>query len=836
WLADHVIAGSPILPGAALVELAWQAVEHAGYAGVEELVLHAPLVLPETGGLQIQARVAPRGPDGRAELTVHARAGDDQPWTRHAAGTVTDVPAAPAGSLDAWPPPGDPVDVDDLYAALASAGLRYGPAFRGMVRAWRDGDDTYAELALPESLTNEAGRYAFHPAFFDAALHLLTPDGSGTAQVPFSWRGAYLHGAATPRLRVRVTATAPDQASIVVADDDTGRPIAGVEAVAIRPLDLPAAGRMLAADALFDVEWVPLRTLPATPAIRWAVVGEAEPELAGERHPDLESAAADVPDAVLLPVGPGEPSPSRAREAVTDVLRTMQSWLTDSRFARSRLVVVTRGASSTDPVGAAVWGLVRSAQTEHPDRFTLIDLGGNATGDALPAALSTGEAQLAVRDGEVLVPRLTRVTPGTAMENEPRTGWNPDGAVLVTGGTGTLGGLLARHLVTAHGVRHLVLASRSGSGAPGADDLAAELSGLGASVRVAAVDVADRHALAAFLATLDRPLTAVVHAAGVTDDGLVESLTPDRLGTVLRPKADAAWNLHELTRHQDLAAFVLFSSAAGVLGSAGQAGYAAANQFLDALARRRRAAGLPATSLAWGLWAQTSGISEGLGTADHARLARLGIRPLATDEALALFDAVLADGRATAVPVKLDPGGARAHPLLRDSSPATRRAERPSEPLLDRLTALPDAEAAGLLLDLVRHHVAQVLGHADTREIHQDRQFKELGFDSLTGVDLRNRLRTEIGLDLPATLVFDHPTPEALARHLRERVRQAAPDPIGAAFDRFEATLAARQDDASRDRIVTRLRALVAQLAPTATDLAGASDDELFNLVENLGD
>jgi acyl carrier protein len=381
-----------------------------------------------------------------------------------------------------------------------------------------------------------------------------------------------------------------------------------------------------------------------------------------------------------------------------------------------------------------------------------------------------------------------------------------------------------------------VLASRSGAGAPGADDLAAELTGLGESVRVAAVDVADRQALAAFLATLDRPLTGVVHAAGVTDDGLVESLTPDRLGTVLRSKADAAWNLHELTRHHGPAAFVLFSSAAGVLGSAGQANYAAANQFLDALARRRRAAGLPATSLAWGLWAQASGISEGLGAADHARLARLGVRPLATDEALALFDAVLADGRATAVPVKLDPGAARAHPLLRDSSPAARRAERPSEPLLDRLAALPDAEAASRLLDLVRRHVAQVLGHADTREIDLDRQFKELGFDSLTGVDLRNRLRTEIGLDLPATLVFDYPTPEALAGHLHARVRQAAPDPIGAAFDRFEATLAAQQDDASRDRIVTRLRALAAQLAPTATDLATASDDELFDLVENLGD
>ncbi|MEU4230027.1 type I polyketide synthase [Nonomuraea sp. NPDC026600] len=837
WLADHSVAGAAIVPGTVLAELAWQAADHAGYAGIEELVLHAPLVLPETGGLRVQVRVSAPAPAGRPELTVHARATDDQPWVRHASGTLADVPPAPAGDLTVWPPPGEPVDVDLLYAGLASAGLHYGPAFRGLVTAWRDGDDTYAELALPEPLSTDADRYAFHPAFLDAVLHLLTPDGSGMAQVPFSWRGAYLHAAATSRLRVRVTAAAPGQASIIVADD-TGRPIADVEAVAVRPLDIAAVQRVPAADALFDVEWTPLRTLPTAQATQWAVLGEAEPGLEGDRHPDLESvAAAGVPDVVLLPLDSGELLPSRAREAVTVVLRRMQSWLADPRFARSRLVVVTRDASSTDPVGAAVWGLVRSVQAEHPGRFTLLDLGEKAAA-VLPAALAAEEPQLAVRDGAVLVPRLVRVMPrgGGPEGTEFRTGWDPDGTVLVTGGTGTLGGLLARHLVTAHGVRHLVLASRSGTGAPNAVSLAAELIRLGASVRVAAVDVADREALTAFLATLDRPLTAVVHAAGVSDDALVESLTPDRLDTVLRAKAEAAWNLHELTRDHELAAFVMFSSAAGVLGSPGQANYAAANQFLDALARHRRAAGLPATSLAWGLWAEASGISEGLSAADYARIAQLGIRPLATAEALALFDAVLADGRATAVPVKLDPDAGRAHPLLRGFSPAAaRRAERPPAPLLERLAALPDAEAADLLLDLVRRYVASVLGHSDTGEIDPDRQFKELGFDSLTSVDLRNRLRAEIGLDLPATLVFDYPTPEALAGHLRERVRQAAPDPVGAAFDRFEATLAAQKDDASRDRIAARLRALVSRLAPEAADLAAASDDELFDLVENLG-
>ncbi|MYW15125.1 SDR family NAD(P)-dependent oxidoreductase, partial [Streptomyces sp. SID2955] len=268
---------------------------------------------------------------------------------------------------------------------------------------------------------------------------------------------------------------------------------------------------------------------------------------------------------------------------------------------------------------AAVWGLVRSAQAEHPDRFVLLDLDGQElSGGTLDSVLASGEPQIAMRSGEALAPRLARTTaatltePGSGPDSEPGSAsaphgtWNPDGTVLLTGATGTLGALVARHLVTEHGVRHLLLVSRRGRTAPGAAELADSLGGLGATVTVAACDAADRAELAELLRTVpaEHPLTAVVHAAGVLDDGVIESLTPDQVEAVLRPKVDAAVHLHELTRDLDLAAFVLFSSAAGTFGGAGQGNYAAANAFVDALAAHRRAHGLPAVSLGWGFWAE----------------------------------------------------------------------------------------------------------------------------------------------------------------------------------------------------------------------------------------
>ncbi|WP_345639387.1 SDR family NAD(P)-dependent oxidoreductase, partial [Rugosimonospora acidiphila] len=364
---------------------------------------------------------------------------------------------------------------------------------------------------------------------------------------------------------------------------------------------------------------------------------------------------------------------------------------------------------------------------------------------------------------------------------------DPAGTVLITGGTGTLGGIVARHLVTAYGIRHLLLTSRRGPDAPGVAELLADLTAFGADATVRACDAGDRDALAALLAEIpaDRPLTAVVHTAGVVDDGVLESLTPDRLRTVLHAKTSAAVHLDELTRDADLAAFVLFSSMAGIVGAAGQANYAAANNALDALAARRHADGRAALSLAWGQWAQASGMTGDLDAADLERIARSGVGALPTDEALGLLDSALAGGLPAVLPARFDLAILRRQaglPSIWRGLVRTRlrRAAGAADgtDLAVRLAGLPADDARQLILDLVRTSVAAVLGHGDPAAIGSGRAFKDLGFDSLTAVELRNRLGTITGIRLPATLVFDYPTPETLTQHLLgELTGDTAPAP-----------------------------------------------------------
>jgi polyketide synthase 12 len=348
-----------------------------------------------------------------------------------------------------------------------------------------------------------------------------------------------------------------------------------------------------------------------------------------------------------------------------------------------------------------------------------------------------------------------------------------EGTVLITGGTGGLGALFARHLAQRHGARRLLLVSRRGLDAAGAPELVGELEGLGCEVRVAACDVADREQLAVLLGSLEHPLTAVVHAAGVLDDGLVESLTPERLERVMRPKVDAALHLHELTAGMELSAFVLFSSVAALIGSPGQASYAAANASLDALAARRRAAGLPATSLAWGLWAAKTGMTGDLDEAELGRLARMGVGALSAELGLELFDQARRLDEALLVPVRLDLGALRAQAragmlpaLLRGLVRAPARRAETGGSLSQRLAGVPPSDWERVALELVQAQVAAVLGHASAAAVDPDRAFKELGFDSLAAVELRNRLTRATGLRLPSTLVFDHPTPAAAARYL----------------------------------------------------------------------
>jgi NADPH:quinone reductase-like Zn-dependent oxidoreductase/acyl carrier protein len=359
-------------------------------------------------------------------------------------------------------------------------------------------------------------------------------------------------------------------------------------------------------------------------------------------------------------------------------------------------------------------------------------------------------------------------------------GPRPGGTVLVTGGTGTLGALVAAHLARS-GAGHVIWARRAGPAAAGAAAAAAAVAAAGAGVLVAACDAADRDALAGLLAQVPAgyPLTAVIHAAGLLDDGVTTALTPARVDAVMRAKADAGWNLHELTAAADLSGFILFSSAAATFGAAGQGNYAAGNAFLDGLAVQRRAAGLPATSLAWGLW-DGGGMGGRLDQAGKDRISRAGMTALTAADGLALLDLAAGHGEPLLVPARLDVAGLRAHAargaalptLLRGlvaaaARPAAAAAAAGGDTLRQQIAGMPPADQDRMLAGLVREHVAAVLGHAGADAIEPGRAFTDLGFDSLTAVELRNRLTAATGLKLSATLIFDYPTPAALAGHLR---------------------------------------------------------------------
>ncbi|MDT0544783.1 SDR family NAD(P)-dependent oxidoreductase [Streptomyces sp. DSM 41529] len=1178
WLTEHTIAGTVLLPGTALLELALSAAEHTDSPHVEELLLQHPLVLHPTGPLDLQVVVG-ADDDDRRSLAVYTRpqSGPAAEWTRHATATLSGEPAVDRAAPEAetaWPPPGaEPVDITGFYDHAAADGYDYGPAFQGLQTLWRHGDDLLAEIALPTANATDATGHpaealAVHPAFLDSALHPLvavTDTSDGKVWLPFSWNGVTLHATGATHARVRITSR--DSEHSLTLTDATGRLILTAEAVTTRPMALDAPQKP-SSEGLFTLEWT-----PASP-------------LADEATPASRAVFAEAPVAE----GDGELEPIQA------ALTQLQEWLAEPRPDDARLVMVTRNAvavdeeTDVDPVAAAVWGLVRSAQTENPGRFVLLDTdtdtdpeSDSQVADAVRCAVDLDEPQVALRGGRILVPRLVRATAsatlvppvgqgawrldaagttgtatldsvapvpfpeaeeelapgrvrievraagvnfrdvlislgmvpdqtriggegaGVVLEVAPDvttvvpgdrvlgvfdgafapvtvadarmvtrmpeawdfsraaavpvaflTAWyglvelgrlragesvlvhaaaggvgmaavqiarhlgaevyataspgkhhvleamgidethrassrdldfenafpkvdvvlnslagdfidaslrlladggrflemgktdlrdpeqvakdfagvdyrvydlvsdagpervarmlatlvalfdagaltpppvqtwplpkarqalrhmsqakhtgkvvltippalDPNGTVLITGGTGTLGALIAEHLVTTHHITHLHLLSRRGPDAPGAQQLTAKLTALGATVHITATDTSDLPALRQIIDTIDpaHPLTGVIHTAGTVDDAMITSQTPDTLHRVWAAKATGAANLHRATEHLPLAMFALFSSVSGTLGNPGQANYAAANAYCDALASRRQHAGLPAASIAWGLWAATSDITGQLSEADVARIGRTGVTALATDHALALFDAAHRHGDPQLVALNLDVRALAAQPiaglppalraLTARPSGATRRAaaatQRPDD-WTRRLAGLPEAEQRQQLLTLVRGHAATVLGHADAEGVREDAPFTDLGFDSLTGVELRNRLSAATGLRLPAALVFDFPSARALADHLRGLLvpdggsaARGGVDPVLGELAKLESTLSALELPEADARAVTdRLEGLLAQWkaasAPPAEDSAAdrltlATADEVLAFIDN---
>ncbi|WP_199743985.1 type I polyketide synthase [Verrucosispora sp. FIM060022] len=744
-----------------------------GLTPADHPVLAGAVTLPDTGELVLTGRFAPAThrwldrhrvdgavlvpPSALVELAI--RAGDEcgRPVLRRLDVTgpvicpdrglrVQIRVGAPTGDTRPVTLHGRPDGVDVPWTLLATGDLA------ADVATIPTAEGEPVPVRLPDGET--AGDYVLHPELLHAALAATSHHGEA-----YHWRDVAVQrrAAATAGVRTIVTDPAGNGSSprgllLTTGNDE---PLATVATVRTREVDADtlAHARHRPGDALFRIAWQPMAVPTATGPTPAVIDGRAT--AAGDLATDLH-------------------------RRTTDLLDTLHRHL--AAPSGPPAVLLTRGATGpgpvTDPAATALHGLARTATTEQPGRLVIVDLDDEPTPELLTSLAATGEPEIAVRAGTAYVPRAERVPtpPGPG----PRLG---AGTVLVTG-LGSLGTLVATHLATRHGVRDLLVLSRSGPDTPAARQLIADLAAVGATARVVACDVADRDGLRAALAAAP-PINAVFHTAGTIDDGLIGDLDPDRLARVLRPKADAAAHLHELTRHLDLAAFVLFSSLAATIGGAGQGNYAAANAFLDGLAAYRHATGLPATSIAWGLWAGRSGITGDLTDADRSRIARAGYQQIDPATGLTMLDTALRHPEPVLIGVPIDLTALRARPetvpaVLRSLLPPTVRrepadADRSADTLTD-LAGLSADERRDALTTLVRTVTADVLGRTGTDNLPADGTFTDLGIDSLLAVELRNRLAQRTDLALPATTVFDHPTPQALADYLHTSLLDTGPE------------------------------------------------------------
>ncbi|KOG17709.1 type I polyketide synthase [Streptomyces viridochromogenes] len=799
WLPDHTVFGRTVVSGTTLLELcraALAVVRPDTPADVCDLLLLAPLTLPGTGTVEVSVEVVTAG--AVPEITVHSRPRGQEPtdWTLHATASAAEPAAAPGGEPPTWPETAEPAWPEDTYERLTELGLGYGPAFQGVRQAAATGDGTLlARLTLPPVARDGADPYPVHPALLDAALHVAAALDSSDRRVmlPVAMARCVLPPGGATDLTASVRRTggsgtdpAPDRAPDLTLDvtlwDADGFPAGRLEGVrlrAVNPADLHSGSEN--GRHLYEVAWTAAPDKPAeVPDTAWAVRGDGSDPAVMTALRDLRAAGVQVTDEgadTVVRVWPRtapdtEPAEAAHQLAATAVAELQALIALPPDRAPTRTIWVTRGAIAAtdgdrvpDVAQSVLWGLARGARTEHPDLgLTLLDLDGGQP-PLLCAAAHADEPELVLRAGELLAPRLVRARPAPSGRPSPIP---TDGTVLITGGLGAVGRGIAR-LLAENGVPRLLLTSRRGTGDPGATDVVAELAALGAEVEIAPCDVADAAAVAELLARIgdESPLRGIVHCAGVLADGVVAELTADRLAQVLRPKVDGAAHLHRLTADRPLDLFLLVSSAAGVVGNAGQANYAAANVFLDQLAHHRQALGLPGVSVSFGAWA-----GEGL-AADHAdleRMARLGHRALTPDQGRELTGLALRREAPHLVAWALDlprlraaaPTGA----LWRSLLPAPHPAQAGSRTPADRLARLPEPERAARVLALVREEAAHALGLRSAESVRPDQPLRDLGMDSVTAVDLRNRIGTRIGTKLPATLLFDHPTPTRLAEYL----------------------------------------------------------------------
>ncbi|KAK7697556.1 polyketide synthetase [Diaporthe eres] len=800
WLRDHVVGGQMIVPAAALTELALRASRECTRTEesmlLEEFTFVGPLILgpQEDAGLQIQVLMGEPEGHGSRSVDIYSRpkgAPTQHEWTRHATGTLKPASlsntgedkfnnnAEPIGSEDEYQDDRQLADVSRAYDALASAGISYGPSFQRVRAVWRphsdihDSNELRAYIDPPQT---QSQMYALHPALLDAALHaplLAAPDAAaGKIRLPFILRGVRISAAsATGSIVVRIRELGEDRFSVNLTDKSTGALLAEVSEVVTRAWTGPAAAGPATGD-LYRLEWI--ESAQVNTNGESTKPSRTSDELYRVRGAHVDGGQSDK-DAIENDV----------HGAVAEVLGVIRKWSAENAYDSGRLVIVTAKAtidSDPDLVSAAVWGFVRSAQAElSGGRIVLVDLDGSPESEAalLPALCSTEEV-FAMRSGRVMIPRLNKIplaanqaliSPETSASTSTL---DVSGTVLITGATGGLGALLSKHIARIYGAKHLLLVSRSGMKAPGAPKLYDDLSSADVVVQIEECDCSDREQLATLFANNSSqgrpPISAIIHCAGVVDDAVLSSQTPERVSRVLRPKVDAAWHLQELAP-ATVRSFVLFSSFVGILGNEGQAAYTAGNAFLDALARFRVARGLPALSLAWGPWLNEVGMAAENRLKAHNP--RLGNAKTFTDQqGLHLFDMAMQ---------KSTPPQPVMAPLLVDGplplmSPGTGTASRTKAPSQGgagkwrtKLAKIQPEKRDDELLSLVRGEVAAVLGYQDQNLL--DRPLADLGFDSSSSVLLSNRLRRFTGLlDLPVTLALDYETLPALVQYLSGRL------------------------------------------------------------------